>query len=255
MKFEVRNNTDLRTPDRYQEARTCKTKPISRRGPVGHGTGKAGRWCCTNKPNCPKRGTEAVSRLQIANLGTDLPPPACSGRLRQTNPILGLRPRAAVVLMGETPTLRNALRRLPAGAGMTLLRTGLLRQTNPICARAIWRVSIVRTRSCDQWDARAASGEQSQLGRSCRFEVSSVNQGNALVQASNFTPYTSNSAEGRSRQTNPIWGGVASLKFQVSSEPTRSAGALPFLTSHFTLKTSNFGLLSLYSPHRTPEWV
>jgi hypothetical protein len=46
-----------------------------------------------------------------------------------------------------------------------------MRQTNPICARAIWRISVVRTRSCDQWDARAASGKQSQFGRSCRFEV------------------------------------------------------------------------------------
>jgi hypothetical protein len=41
------------------------------------------------------------------------------------------------------PMLRNALRRLPACAGMTLLRTGLLRQTNPILARAIWRISVV----------------------------------------------------------------------------------------------------------------
>jgi hypothetical protein len=83
-----------------------------------------------------KQSQSSHCGFRIADWGTDLPPPACSGRLRQTNPISGSRPLAAVVLMGETPMPRKALRRLPACAGMTLLRTGLLRQTNPISGRA-----------------------------------------------------------------------------------------------------------------------
>ncbi len=51
------------------------------------------------------------------------------------------------------------------------LRTGLLRQTKPISGGIKRGTSAVRTRSCDQWDARAASEKQSQFGRSCRFEV------------------------------------------------------------------------------------
>ena len=40
------------------------------------------------------------------------------GRRRgKTNPISTSRALAAVVLMGETPMLRNALRRLPAARG------------------------------------------------------------------------------------------------------------------------------------------
>ncbi len=52
-----------------------------------------------------------ADELPISDWGTDLLPPACSGRLRHTNPISGSRLLAAVVLMAETPVLRNALRR------------------------------------------------------------------------------------------------------------------------------------------------
>jgi hypothetical protein len=43
------------------------------------------------------------------------------------------------------------------------LRTGLLRQTNPILARAISRTSAVPTRSCDELHAGRVSVEQSQF--------------------------------------------------------------------------------------------
>jgi hypothetical protein len=45
-------------------------------------------------------------------------------------------------------------------------------------------------------------------GGSLKFEVSSVKTGKVVVGASNFTLYTSNSAEGRSCETKPISGGA-----------------------------------------------
>ncbi len=70
------------------------------------------------------------------------------------------RPRYSWAL---APMLRDALRRLPACAGMTLLRTGVLRQTNPISERVISRTSAVPTRTCNASDAGRAPTKQSQF--------------------------------------------------------------------------------------------
>jgi hypothetical protein len=73
---------------------SCQTNPISRRGPVGRGQRGGGRGAnAQNEPNCPKRGTEAVSRLRIAGTapGNRRPPSAelSDWRLR-----IGHRPAA-----------------------------------------------------------------------------------------------------------------------------------------------------------------
>jgi hypothetical protein len=73
--------------------------------------------------------------------------------------------------MGETPMPRNTWRRLPACAGMTLLRTRLSRQTNPIWERVEGRTSAVWITSCDEWDTGDAVEEQTQFpghGRDAR---------------------------------------------------------------------------------------
>ncbi len=64
-----------------------------------------------------------------------------------------------------TAVLRDTWQRLPACAGMALLRRGLLRQTNPISGRAKWRASVVQVRTCAERGALAAPEEQSQLGQ------------------------------------------------------------------------------------------
>ncbi len=92
--------------------------------------------------------------------GTAARPPAPElWAVVQTNPISGSRSGRPWYSWQDA----HVTERLAAS-----LRTGLLRQTNPILARAIWRISFVRTRSCDQSDARAASEKQSQFPRPVR---------------------------------------------------------------------------------------
>jgi hypothetical protein len=60
------------------------------------------------------------------------------------------------------------------------------------------------------WPAPAPEGRnvrnKPSLGRSFKFEVSSVKREKPMAESSNFTLYTSNSAEGRLCETNPISG-------------------------------------------------
>jgi hypothetical protein len=124
--------------------------------------------CPTIPPRCRlyKQQTNPILRFLTGDcgLGTDLgrdaTPAAChlwpARAGCQTNPIWsgsGVR---------DLPRPGNAWRRLPACAGMTLLRTGLLRQTNPIWGRMKRGTSAVRIRSCDELGAPAALKKQSQ---------------------------------------------------------------------------------------------
>jgi hypothetical protein len=137
--------------------------------------GLAGEGRCTNKPSSWPRRTGRGRRDE--------------GRLRQINPILGSRPLAAVVLMGRARPEGNrrdahATKRLAAS-----LRTGLLRQTNPIGDELVCRgrppcLPCFRATTLGQPQGVALTG-------SCRRQF----------------------------------------------------------------ETSNSLRLSLYSPHRTPEWV
>ena len=83
------------------------------------------------------------------------------GGCGKTNPISGSRPLGAVVLMGA--------RAHATGHTAASLRTGLLRQTNPICGRAEGRTSAMWIRSCDEWDTGVAVKKQSQFQK--EFQV------------------------------------------------------------------------------------
>jgi len=133
-----------------------------------------------------------------------------SQRRRKNKANFGVTGETPVVLMGQTPMLRNPWRRLPACAGMTLLRTRLLRQTNPIFGRAERRISSVWIRSCDEWDTGEAVKKQSQFDQGSRLR----GQASATWHA---TP-----ARGPLRQTNPICARAIS---RTSAAPTRTCNA------------------------------
>ncbi len=63
------------------------------------------------------------------------------------------------------PMLRNAWRCLPGCAGTTLLRTRLLRQTNPISGRLKRRLTAAGEKSYDEFCLPKASEKQSQFPR------------------------------------------------------------------------------------------
>ncbi len=87
-------------------------------------------------------------------------------------------------------------------------------------------------------------------GRSFKFEVSSFKLEKQMVGTSNFTLYTSHSAEGCSCDTKPIGRGVSSGKCQVSSEERRARGS-----SHFKSETSNRAEPIMRNKANSWDWV
>ncbi len=86
------------------------------------------------------------------------------------------------------------------------LRTGLLRQTNPILARAIWRTSAVPTRSCDELHAGRVSVKQSQIWAG--WDIwGMVPQG------------------GQSCETKPIWPGLGRARSPRAKDAKRTQSA------------------------------
>jgi len=140
------------------------------------------------------------------------------GRGEQGVVLMGGTP---MLLTGRMPVLRNTLRCLPACAGMTLLRTGLLRQTNPISERAIWRTSAVPTRSwtnCMREEPRENKANFPKRGTEAvsRLRVAECGQTYAGTPALRLA---TSGLRGPVVQTNPI------LRLRVGDEPV--AGRLP----------------------------
>ena len=125
------------------------------------------------------------------------------GRGREeTKPISTSRALAPVVLMGKMPMLRNAWRRLSGCAGMTLPRTRLPRQTNPILGRLKRRLTVAGEKSYDEFGLPKASEKQSQFREN--FQVWSVKCQAGEAEGLDFRLYTSHSAEGFLCETKPI---------------------------------------------------
>jgi hypothetical protein len=101
---------------RIKQGNSAKQSQLPEAGPrggvrlrrVGRGLGGEGR--CTNKPNPPI----ADCGLRIADWGTDLSPPAYSGRLRQTNPIRGHPTGVREAILPNKPNSGRA-----SGSGVT----------------------------------------------------------------------------------------------------------------------------------------
>jgi hypothetical protein len=101
--------------------------------------------------------------------------------------------------MGETPMPRNALRRLPACAGMTLLRTGLLRQTNPIPGGEKVRASAFWQKGYDELSRRKSPEKQSQMAvAGSQWSVTSWRTDRA--KQSQFGPRRLSSGRGHAQQ-------------------------------------------------------
>ena len=176
-----------------RDARSCETKPIWT-GIRFRGSGVSDRIPGPRSRDLGFRAKQTQflrewNDMQMLLRKEVMKDPA-SQRRRKNKANFGVTGETPVVLMGETPMLRNPWRRLPACAGMTLLRTRLLRQTNPICGRAERRISAVWIRSCDECDTGEAVKKQSQFGQA-------------------------GGRQGRRRaktcKTNPIWAGGAGI--------------------------------------------
>jgi len=114
--------------------------------------------------------------------------PWCWDRRRdKSKSRLGTRPRAFA------PPLRDALRRLPACAGMTLLRTGLPRQTNPIWATARRTASGLQQGSCGDFGLQTATEKQSQFpaehGMATAGKTATATGGASCTNKPNFRRY------------------------------------------------------------------
>jgi hypothetical protein len=118
--------------------RMCETNPISRRGPVARDLGKAGRGCCTNKPNsCPHADPEVgvpgranrAKRSQFRGSGWDRR--AKRAKQSQTWASRGVWGTG----QGDEPRAdaSNKPNSRPGRLGQGLANEGLLRKTNPIC--------------------------------------------------------------------------------------------------------------------------
>ena len=142
------------------------------------------------------------------------------------------------------PFLGNELRsyclRPPGGAGST---------AQNFCGISAFCITYRHPQASSSMEAAAGGGgcrnaRHLGLRGSCRQDwaaLAFVRQRVFMPARRDTKPRGDSRLEKELRETKPIREGVSGLKCQVSSESIRSAGTLPPLTSHFTLKTSNRG--------------